>query len=59
MLTKSVGNDFGSTALAIVTAPFDAMKDIYDYLGTVLEPYGLELDYERIKVTRPRIAEML
>jgi len=28
-------------------------------LGAVLGPYGLELDYERIKMTRPRIAEML
>jgi hypothetical protein len=35
------------------------MREIYDYLGAVLGPYGLELDYERIRTTRPKIAEML
>jgi hypothetical protein len=42
-----------------VTAPFEAMKGIYDYLGTVLGPYGLRLDYDHIRETRPRIAELL
>jgi hypothetical protein len=56
---KSIRNNAGSTALEVVTVPFDAIKDIYDYIGVVLEPYGLELDYERIKITRPKIAEML
>jgi len=56
---KSIRNNTGSTALDVVTVPFDAMKEIYDFLGVALEPYGLKLDYERIKMTRPRIAEML
>jgi NAD(P)-dependent dehydrogenase (short-subunit alcohol dehydrogenase family) len=56
---KSIKNNTGSTALDVVTVPFDAMKDLYDYIGAALEPYGLKLDYERIKETRPRIAEML
>jgi len=43
----------------VVTVPFEAIKGIYDYLATVLGPYGLELDYERIKATRPTIAAML
>jgi hypothetical protein len=42
-----------------VSGPFDAMKGTYDFFGTVLKPFGLELDYERIKATRPKIVEML
>lgn len=56
---KSIRNNAGSTALDVVTVPFDAIKEIYDYLGAVLGPYGLELDYERIRATRPEIAKML
>ncbi len=39
--------------------PFEGMIGIYDFVGAALAPYGLELDYERIEQTRPRIAEML
>jgi hypothetical protein len=56
---KSIRTTSGSTALDIVTVPFDSIKSVYDYLGAVLTPFGLELDYERIQRTRPRIAEML
>ena len=56
---KSVANNTGSTPLDVVTMPFEEIKGIYDYLGAVLGPYGLELDYDRIKATRPVIAEML
>ena len=49
----------GSTALDVVTAPFEAMRDIYDFVGSALAPYGLELDYARIEAARPVIAEML
>jgi NAD(P)-dependent dehydrogenase (short-subunit alcohol dehydrogenase family) len=56
---KSIRNNAGSTALEAVTVPFDAVKEAYDYLGAVLGPLGLELDYERIRMTRPEIAEML
>jgi len=56
---KSIRNSAGSTALDVVTVPFDDVKGFYDYLGAVLGPLGLELDYEQIKATRPRIAEML
>jgi CubicO group peptidase (beta-lactamase class C family) len=49
----------GSTAFDIVAAPFDDDKGIYDQLGQALGPLGLELDYERIRLTRPKIAEML
>ncbi|MFC1883662.1 ankyrin repeat domain-containing protein [Thermodesulfobacteriota bacterium] len=57
---KNVKNKAGSTALDAVTVPFDKVKGTYDYLGTMIfEPLGLKLDYERIKTTRPRIAQML
>ncbi|MFQ5744806.1 MAG: SDR family NAD(P)-dependent oxidoreductase [Acidobacteriota bacterium] len=56
---KTIRNSRGSTALDVVTAPFESMKGVYDYLGAILGTYGLELDYERIKMARPRIAEML
>jgi CubicO group peptidase (beta-lactamase class C family) len=56
---KYLRNNSGSTAFDIVAAPFDDDKGIYDQLGTALGPLGLKLDYERIKMTRPRIAKML
>ena len=52
-------NNSGSTAFDIVAAPFDDDKGIYDNLAQGLGPLGLELDYEQIKMTRPKIAEML
>ena len=55
----SIKNNYGSTALEVVSAPFDDVKGIYDHYGKILEPMGLKLDYERIKATRPKIAEML
>jgi NAD(P)-dependent dehydrogenase (short-subunit alcohol dehydrogenase family) len=56
---KSIRNNAGSTALDAVAPPFEAVRDIYDFVGAMLRPYGLELDYARIEATRPRIAEML
>ena len=56
---KNARNKAGRTALEAVSGPFDDVKGIYDGLGAALEPLGLKLDYERIKRTRPQIAEML
>lgn len=56
---KSIKNNVGSTALDSVTAPYEAVKGIYEYFGTTFAPLGLKLDYEQIQLTRPRIAEML
>lgn len=52
-------NNAGATAFDSVAGPFDDVKPIYDQLLQVLGPYGLELDYEFIKETRPKIAEIL
>ncbi len=56
---KNARNNAGRTALESVSAPFDDVKGIYDQFRAVLGPLGIELDYERIKMTRPKIAEML
>jgi CubicO group peptidase (beta-lactamase class C family) len=56
---KYLRNNSGSTAFDIAEAPFDDDKGIYDSIAKALGPLGLKLDYERIKMTRPRIAEML
>jgi CubicO group peptidase (beta-lactamase class C family) len=52
-------NNSGSTAFDIVATPFDDDRWIYDSLAKDLGPLGLHLDYERMKLARPRIAEML
>lgn len=56
---KDFRNSAGRTALDTVEGPFDEVKAIYDALRKGLEPLGLRLDYERIKETRPKMAEML
>jgi hypothetical protein len=56
---KDVRNNAGRTALDAVEGPFEDIKPIYDQLRAALGPLGIELDYEHIKMTRPKIAEML
>ena len=56
---KSIRSGGGATALEVVSGPFEEMRGIYDFVGALLGPYGLVLDYERIERTRPAIAEML
>lgn len=56
---KKIKNNFGSTALESVASPFNDVKGIYDLFSKDLGPLGFKLDYEQLKMTRPRIAEML
>jgi hypothetical protein len=56
---RNARNNAGSTALDSVGGPFDDVKPIYDFIQGVLGPHGLKLDYEFIKETRPKIAEIL
>jgi ankyrin repeat protein len=56
---RDVVNNAGRTPMDAVSGPFEDVKPIYDRLGMSLKPLGLQLDYERIKETRPKIAEML
>ncbi len=56
---KDAKNLSGRTAFDITSCPFDEVKGIYDYFGKTLGPLGLKLNYNRIKKTRPEIADML
>jgi hypothetical protein len=56
---KNAANNAGRTALDAVSGPFESVKPLYDELGALLGPLGLQLDYEYIQATRPEIAEML
>jgi len=56
---KFLRNNFGNTPQESVTIPFEYVRGVYDNIAQGLRPLGLELDYERIKQTRPRIAELL
>jgi len=49
----------GNTPLDAVAAPFEDVRTMYDAFGAALAPLGLQLDYERIRAARPRIAERL
>lgn len=56
---KTLKNNAGKTALEIVELPFEIVKPSYDAMGVALRPAGVVLDYDRIKATRPKIAEQL
>lgn len=56
---KDIRNNAGSTALESVAGRFEDVRPIYDYLQASYGPLGLDLDFERIKLTRPVIAELL
>ena len=56
---KMLKNKLGQTPFETVEAPFEDVIGIYDAIGTALKPLGLKLDYDHIKTTRPKIAEML
>lgn len=58
-IDTTIKNNTGSTAAESVTAPFEAVKGIYEYFSKVYEPLGLKLDLERIQSTRIVIAEIL
>ena len=49
-------NNDGSSAMTSASLPWPAVKPIYDLVGRLLE---LELDYQRLQSTRPKIAAML
>ena len=56
---KTLKNNTGKTALEIVELPFDVIKPAYDALQVALKPAGVVLDYEYLKTTRPKVAEIL
>jgi len=56
---KSIKNNAGSTALDSVIGPYESVKGIYDYFGSVFGTMGMIIDHEQLKTTRPVIAEIL
>ncbi|HSR87907.1 MAG TPA: ankyrin repeat domain-containing protein [Pontiella sp.] len=56
---RTARNSAGATPLDSVAGPFEDVKGIYDFLQMILGPYGLELDYDFLKQTRPEIADLL
>jgi len=56
---KSLKNNNLATALEIAKPPFEDIKAVYDVYGERLKPLGIIFNYDHIKVTRPKIAEML
>ncbi|KAA3609612.1 MAG: ankyrin repeat domain-containing protein [Calditrichaeota bacterium] len=56
---KSIKNKMGQTAQQIVEIPFENLIGAYDAVGAGLKPLGLRLDYDRIKMMLPQIADML
>jgi uncharacterized protein len=63
LLVKGAGtevrNKYGAAPLDSVTVPFEAVKPVYDILMHFLGPLGLELDCDRIRRERPKIAAIL
>ncbi len=56
---RHLRDNFGNTPSDAVAAPFDEAKGVYDSLAQGLGPLGLQLDYEQIKATRPKIVQIL
>jgi hypothetical protein len=56
---KNIKNKYGATAYESVMSPFSETKSVYDMLGKILQPMGLQLDYAYLEKTRPVIADML
>jgi len=55
----SIRNQYESTALASVEAPFEMVKPAYDQISKDLGPLGFKLDYKYLQATRPKVAEMI
>ena len=55
----NIRNKTGQTALDVVSVTWEESKGMYDHIGSVLAPFGLKMDYERIKAARPVCAQIL
>lgn len=56
---KDQRNNFGATARESVMGPFEQVQPLYAMMQEQLAPFGLQLDMEELKKTRPVIAMML
>ena len=55
----NIKNKTGRTALGVLSVTWEDAKGMYDFIGTAWAPYGLKMDYERIKKARPICAQIL
>ena len=55
----NIKNKTGQTALGVLSVTWEDAKGMYDLIGTAWAPYGLKMDYERIKKARPICAQIL
>jgi len=55
----NISKEDGTTALDTVQAPWDESKGIYEWVSEMMGPDGPDLDYDRIRETRPKIAAIL
>ncbi|GAA5042807.1 hypothetical protein GCM10011506_45700 [Marivirga lumbricoides] len=55
----AIKNSYDATALESVSAPFEALKPMYDQISKSLGPLGLKLDYEQLQANRKVIAELI
>lgn len=56
---REVRNNMGSTAHDSVVAPYEAVEPIYQMMEKMLAPLGLKIDYDYVRATRPKIAQIL
>lgn len=56
---RFIRNNFGSTAYDLAAVPVNVDKKLFDGISASLGPLGLQLDYEKIQISRSEIAELL
>lgn len=55
----AIRNNFNATALESVSGSFEDLKPIYDQMSKNLGPFGFKLNYDKLKVARPVIAQLI
>ena len=52
-------NQYGATPLEAISAPFSALRPIYDQLSKDLGPFGFKLDYDALQLAHDEIKLIL
>jgi hypothetical protein len=58
-IDTSLRNKYGQTAYETVDQPFENVVKVYDTVGAGMKSLGVQLDYEHIRKTRPKIAQLI
>ncbi len=56
---KTIKNNYGQRPIDTVTGSFESVQPIYESLGKMLAPLGLQVDLQLLKNTRPVIVQLL